>query len=118
MRASGVVGRFRARTRSAFGGLPRWAKPSTITAATGVASGVAQLVVTPLPNGDSWMRRVYVGYGTYQASGNPMDIMGWDTEGNNAVTIAVDQLKQNAAPAIGTVVGFGIGAAVLKWIGM
>jgi len=100
------------------GAFPAWAKPSRVAAVTGVVTGVAELVITPLPNGDSWMRRLLTGYATYQATGNPVDILAEDSDGNNAATIAVYQLKQNAAPAIGTMVGFGIGAAILKWVGM
>lgn len=114
-RASGIG-------RRLTGSLPRWAKPSRIAAYTGVAVGIGQLVLSPVPNGsggwDSWLNRIRSGYTTYQETKNPLDILGWDDVGNNATTIAMLQAQQNALPSIGTVVGFGIGAAVLSFFGM
>lgn len=108
----------RARTRSAFAGLPRWAKPSNVTAATGVAVGIGELLFTPLAGGDSWVNRLKNGYATYQQTKNPMDLLNTDVDGNDASTIAVLQLKQNAGGAVLTIAGFGIGAAILKYFGM
>ena len=99
-------------------GLPSWAKPSRVIAYTGIATGVLQLTVTPLSNGDSWIRRLQTGYTTYTATKNPFDLLAMDPEGNNALTILSFQLQQNALPAAGTIVGFGIGAAILKRFGM
>lgn len=115
VRALAPIRRFGAKLGAAF---PSWAKPSKVTAITGVSVGIAELVVTPLSNGDSWITRLKNGYATYKTSGNPMDILDFDAEGNNAATVAVAQLKQNAPGSIFTMVGFGVGAAFLKWVGM
>src|SRR5579859_7160820 len=96
--STGRIRRFRRRASKAMGGIrsighrvsgafPAWAKPSRVAAVTGVVTGVAELVITPLPNGDSWMRRLLTGYATYQATGNPVDILAEDSDGNNAATI-------------------------------
>ena len=117
-RVSGGIQTVRTRVRGAFSGLPKWARPSNFTAAAGVGSATLQLAFIPLSDGDSWLRRLQQGYAAYQSSQNPFDILNMDTDGNNALSIAALQLKQNAAPAVGTLVGFGLGAAVLRYFGM
>ncbi|MCI4320605.1 MAG: hypothetical protein L3K23_10845 [Thermoplasmata archaeon] len=108
--------------RGATRGLPSWAKPSRIAAYTGIAVGVTTLVFTPIPNGsggnDSWLQRVKDGYSVYAESKNPLDLLGWDSVGNNAISIATLQLKQNAVSAVAEIVGFGIGASILAYFGM
>jgi len=117
-----AYGRFeravRRRTGPVFGGLPKWAKPSTITAATGVTVGVATMVFTPLSDGDSWMNRLRRGYATYQESGNPFDILNYDSFGNGAIEVGVHQLSQNAFKGIGIIAGSGIVAGVMKRFGL
>ena len=97
-------------------------KPSRITAYTGVTVGLLELVGTNLPDGDGIVPRLIKGYTEYKQTGNAIALLGPDDPtngtGNNVISIAALQLKQNAAPAIGTMVGFGIGAAILKWVGM
>lgn len=121
-RASRAHGRAQAAGRRLGSAFPSWAKPSRVAAYTGVAAAVGTLVFTPIPNGsggnDSWLQRVLAGYGVYKQTQDPTALLAQDEQGNNAATIAVAQLKQNAVPAIGTLVGFGIGAALLKHFGM
>ncbi len=76
------------------------------------------MILIPLPDGDSWIRRLTSGYASYQSSGNAMDLLQEDSAGNNTASIAILQMKQNALGAVGTIVGFGIGAAVLRKLRM
>lgn len=117
-RAAGPLGGIRRRIGGAFRGLPPWAKPSNLTAGIGVATGIGQLVFTPLPNGQTWHRRLLIGYDNYKKYGTPSSLLGMDTDGSDVATIAVKQLSANAPKAIATVAGFGIVAAILKWAGM
>lgn len=103
-------------------GLPAWAKPSRVTAYVGIGSGLLSLLFIPLPASegsvDSWLVRMRGGYETYQQSKNPFDLLGWDSSGNNAISVAALQVKQNAPGAIVTVAGYGIVASILKHFGM
>jgi hypothetical protein len=98
--------------------MPKWARPSNVAAATGVATGIGVLLFTPLPGGDGWVKRLHDGYGTYQETKNPFDILHYDENGYGAIEVAVAQMQQNAPKAILDVAGFGIGAAVLRYFGM
>lgn len=85
-----------------------------------MATGVGELIVLPLTDGsgDSWIRRLINGAAIAKQSGNALDILNQTGDGRNAAVVAVMQMKQNAPTAIGTVVGFGIGAALLSFFGM
>lgn len=124
MRISRVNRRFGgllAKTRSFGSRVPSWIKPSRVTAYTGAAVGVFQLAFTPIFNGqtyDSWHNRVVSGIGQWKQTGDFSRILGSDPVGNDALTIAALQLKQNAWPAIGTMAGFGVASAIEAFFGL
>lgn len=77
----------------------------------GLGAGLT-LWTKPLANGDSWLKRaqesvVAASQGDYS---NPLN---FDSYGNNTLSIASDQIVQNAPTAI----GLGIGAALVRGLG-
>lgn len=100
-----------------MGKVPSWAKPSNFTAGVGVAGGTLQLVATPLDNGDSWINRTIDGIDGMKAGASLHD--AWiGTDGANPASVAAQQIRQNAVPAIVTVTGFSLASALLKHFGM
>lgn len=101
------------------GSFPAALKPSRITAYTGVTAGTLELVFTNLPDGDSWLSRAL--YMAQEAKdgwphGLHDGVIG--TDGSHVGSVLAAQLKQNALPAIGTMAGFGIVAAIERYFGM
>lgn len=102
------------------GAFPSWAKPSKITALTGVATGLVELVFTPtVSDGQNytWTQFLQKGFADFKVSQNPIDILGWDGQ-NDVFSQLAAQMKQNALPAAGTMAGFGILAAIERYFGM
>ncbi len=108
----------RSRTRALGSRIPGWAKPSKVTAAIGVTTGVVGLVFTPLDNGDSWVTRIRNGYNTYQETKNPFDLLNYDESGHGVIEVAAHQLQVNAPRSIATIAGYGLVAGALSYFGL
>lgn len=65
----------------------------------GVGAGLA-LFTRPMPNGDSWLGRLRAGTAQAQQSKNPIDILGFDAAGNNAISLLSYQIEQNSGSAL------------------
>lgn len=96
-------------------------KPVTkgIAPAIGLAA-LLQLAFTPLSNGDSWLGRVLSGMAAFKAGGgkDATLLLATDPDGNNAFTIAANQLVQNALPAAVTGLTAGVVYKFGKWLGL
>jgi hypothetical protein len=76
------------------------------------------LVTRPLPNGDGWIGRAQSGYGYFQNSGNPMDLLATDPAGNNVFSILSYQIENNAGSALITAVEAALLGKLGRWAGM
>ena len=98
--------------------MPSWAKPSRVTAGTGVALGLGTLLFKP-NSGGNWMGRLFTGLQNYEQYKTPSSLIGYNEgDGSSIFSEAVGQMSQNAPGAIATIGAYGLVAGILAYFGM